>query len=195
MPAPTLLSERPLAAEITPVQAEPAVTTAVADSPGPGPSRFTLRTAWPLIAMASGLVVLALAAALVVCSGRGDARAASTVPVATADPTAITVSARDVSVVSQVYGPGEQSGWHTHPGIHAVSVLSGVLTVYDDQCRLQTFEPGRPYVGGQQPHLVRNESDAPVVMAVTYLSPAAPGTSTQHSGTVHLPPPTGCSIG
>lgn len=176
MPAPTLLSERPFATELAPDQTEQAVAT--------------LRTAWPLLAMASGLVVLALAATVVVRSGGEDGRTPSTVPVVTADPSAITVSARDVSVVSQVYGPGEQSGWHTHPGIHAVAVLSGVLTVSDDQCRLQTFEPGRPYVGGQQSHLVRNGTDAPVVMAVTYLSPAAPGTST-----VNLPPPTGCSIG
>lgn len=190
MPAPTLLSERPLAAEITPVQAEPAVATAAADSPDRGPTRFTLRTAWPLIAMAGGLVVFALAATVVVRSYQGRGRPASTVSVAKADPSAITVSARDVSVVSQVYGPGEQSGWHAHSGIHAVAVVSGVLTVYDDQCRLETFEPGRPYIGGQHPHLVRNETDAPVVMAVTYLSPTAPGTST-----VHLAPPTGCSIG
>ncbi len=184
MPASTLLSERPLAAETTALQDEPA------ESPGRRPARFTVRTAWPLIAMASGLLVLAAAIAVVVSSDRGGAPAASTAPVATADPTAITVSARDVSVVSQVYGPGEQSGWHSHPGIHAVAVLSGVLSVYDDQCRLQTFEPGRPYVGGQQPHLVRNESSEPVVMAVTYLSPAAPGTATQH-----VAPPAGCSIG
>ena len=194
MPAPTLFSEHPLAAETTPVQPEAPAATA-ADTPGPAPARFTLRTAWPLIAMATGLVVLALAATVVVRSARGGSRPAATVSAATAEPSAITVSARDVSVVSQVYGPGEQSGWHTHPGIHAVAVLSGVLSVYDDQCRLQTFEAGRPYVGGQQPHLVRNETDAPVVMAVTYLSPAAPGTSTQHSGTEHLPPPAGCSIG
>jgi len=190
MPAPTLLSERLLAAEITSVQAEPAVATAAVDPSDPGPHRFTLRSAWPLVAMASGLMVLALAAAVVARSGQGGARPAPTVSVLTADPSAISVSARDVSVVSQVYGPGDQSGWHTHTGIHAVAVLSGVLTVYDEQCRLQTFEPGRPYVGGQQPHLVRNETDTPVVMAVTYLSPGAPGTST-----VHLAPPAGCSIG
>lgn len=89
-----------------------------------------------------------------------------------------------------MYEPGEQSGWHTHPGIHAVAVVSGVLSVYGDQCRLQTFELERAYVGGQQLHLVRNDGDTPVTMAVTYLSPSAPGTSTQH-----LTPPTGCGIG
>jgi quercetin dioxygenase-like cupin family protein len=103
---------------------------------------------------------------------------------------AITLSARDVSVVTQVYEPGQESGWHSHAGIHAVAVISGVLTVYDSECRPQTFEPGRPYVGGQQPHLVRNETGAPVVMTVTYLNPSAPTTSTRHQ-----PPPDGCPVG
>ena len=180
MPASTLLSEHPLASDTEPATPEPA-------APAATPSRITIRTAWPLIAMATGLVVLAVAATVVLRAGQGAQPTPNVA--AAADPTAITVSARDVSVVTQVYEPREQSGWHTHPGIHAVSVLSGVLSVYDEQCRLQTFEPGRPYVGGQQLHLVRNDGETPVTMAVTYLGPSAPGTSTRH-----LPPPAGCSI-
>jgi hypothetical protein len=60
-------------------------------------------------------------------------------------------------------------------------VLSGVLTVYDGGCRRQSFEPGHPYVGGQQIHLVGNETDAPVTMIVTYLNP-------MHDFTLELAP-------
>jgi len=117
-------------------------------------------------------------------------RAPSTTPAASVEPAAITLAERDVSVVVQVYAPGEQSGWHTHTGIHAVAVLEGVLTVYDGQCRPATFEPGRPYVGGQQLHLVRNESDTSARMVVTYLNPTGPATSTGH-----VAPPVGCATG
>lgn len=189
MPASTLVSEPPLAPDTEPIQPEPAGPAAAADSPSTGVDRSTFRTAWPVTAMACGLVVLAVAATIVVRAGQ-RAQPTPVIAAAAADPTVITVSARDVSVVTQVYEPGEQSGWHTHPGIHAVAVLSGVLSVYDDQCRLQTFEPGRPYVGGQQLHLVRNEGDVPVTMAVTYLSPSAPGTSTKQ-----LARPDGCGVG
>ncbi len=134
--------------------------------------------------MVSGVLVVALAAVLL---ARASDRPQ---PAAAGDPGAITLSARDVSVVTQVYGPGEDSGWHSHPGIHAVAVVSGTLTVYDDQCRRETFEPGRPYVGGQQPHLVRNESDAPVTLAVTFLNPSTPSRSTERLG-----PPAGCTAG
>jgi quercetin dioxygenase-like cupin family protein len=138
--------------------------------------------------MVSGIVIVAVAAVLLIGAGRGD-DGPGAVPAAS-DPSAITLSARDVSVVTQVYEPGQTSGWHSHPGIHAVAVLSGVLTVYDGDCRRETFEPGRPYVGGQQTHLVRNETDAPVTMIVTYLNPSVPANSSRH-----VPPPAGCTIG
>ncbi|MCA1690712.1 MAG: hypothetical protein LC733_00370 [Actinobacteria bacterium] len=95
----------------------------------------------------------------------------------------------DISVARQVYEPGQDSGWHTHPGIHAVAVLSGTLTVYDSECRAQTFEAGRPYIGGQELHLARNETAVPVEMSVTYVSPSAPTTPSRH-----LPAPTGCEV-
>lgn len=149
--------------------------------PPPGPRRRG-----PVVAMAVGLALAMGAVAAARLAGT-----TTTPPVATVtDPLAITLSARDVAVVTQVYEPGQASGWHVHPGIHAVAVISGVLTVYDAGCQPRTVEAGRPYVGGQQPHLVRNETDAPVVMAVTYLNPSAPRNSTEH-----VPAPAGCAVG
>ncbi len=159
-----------------------------AEPPRPRPSRAR----WPVPVMAAGLAVVALAGAVLVDHAGRPAAVQSPAPVPVAgdppaDPLAITLSARDVSVVTQVYAPGEASGWHSHSGIHAVAVLSGALTVYDAECRPQIFEAGRPYVGGQQAHLVRNEGEAPVVMAVTYLSPSAANEATRT-----LSAPAGC---
>ena len=156
------------------------VAAAPPQQPRPTPSGF--RRALPLVAMASGLAVMAVAALVMLGSGDGDA------PRVDRDPSAITLSARDVSVVTQVYEPGHASGWHSHPGIHAVAVISGVLTVYDGQCQPRTVEPGQPYVGGQERHLVVNRTDAPVTMAVTYLGPSTPGASTEH-----MAAPAGCT--
>ena len=173
----SLLAERPNLPVLTSV-------------PTPSDKARRGRLGAPVLAMVSGVVVLVVAAGLVLDLQRSAPAGAPTPPPAmAADSSAITVSARDISVVTQVYGPGEDSGWHTHSGIHAVTVLSGVLTVYDGQCRPQTFEPGRPYVGGQELHLVRNETATPVEMAVTYLSPAHGGGPTQR-----LPAPAGCAF-
>lgn len=173
----SLLAERPALRVLTSV-------------PTPPDKARRGRPGAPVLAMVSGVAVLVIAASLALDLQRSaPTDVPSAPPAVTVDSSAITVSARDISVVTQVYGPGEDSGWHTHSGIHAVTVLSGVLTVYDGQCRPQTFEPGRPYVGGQDPHLVRNETSAPVEMAVTYLSPSHGGGPTQR-----LPTPTGCAL-
>lgn len=114
-----------------------------------------------------GTGVFVLAAAVV---GLRTASSATEV----SGPRAMTVSGPgDVAVVSMVYDPGQSSGWHTHAGIHAVAVLAGTLTVYDGECRPQVVEPGRPYVGGQELHLARNDTAVPVEMIVTYINPSA----------------------
>jgi quercetin dioxygenase-like cupin family protein len=152
----------------------------------PGPRWLT-----PVAAMAAGLLVVGLAATVLLSALTRDGGASAPAPLAAAaaaDPLAVTLSARDVSVVQQVYEPGQASGWHSHSGIHAVAVLSGVLTVYDGQCHAQTFQAGQPYVGGQELHLVRNESSEPVVMSVTYLNPTSGGEPTRR-----FPAPSGCA--
>lgn len=108
---------------------------------------------------------------------------------AAAAPVAFNLSPGDVSVVTQVYGPGDGSGWHSHAGVHAVAILSGTLTVYDDQCRAETFGPGKPYIGGQQPHLAVNETATPVDMVTTYVGSPAGNNLTQHPQ-----PSPGCQV-
>ena len=158
----------------------------------PGGTDRRRRQALPVLGMVAGLLAVWVALLLPRAVGNDAPHrsAVATAPAPTAgDPLAITLSARDVSVVAQVYEPGQDSGWHAHPGIHAVAVLSGALTIYDSQCHAETYGPGHPYIGGQEPHLARNETDAPVVMSVTYLNPSAPTNSTRH-----LDAPAGCPV-
>jgi quercetin dioxygenase-like cupin family protein len=183
MPASTIATEHPTTIR------NPAVVSA---EPAPASRR---RSGGPLVAMIGGLAVMVAAATLIPAAVRTagpdhTSAPAATAPTAPADPLAITLSARDVAVVSQVYEPGQQSGWHAHTGIHAVAVLSGTVTVYDSGCRAETFGPGRPYVGGQEPHLVRNETEEPVVMSVTYLAPSDHAASSRK-----VAPPAGCPVG
>ena len=105
--------------------------------------------------------------------------------VPTADPGIVLRGPGDVAVVTQVYEPGQASGWHTHAGLHAVAVLAGELTVYDGECRPQRVVAGEPYVGGRELHLARNETAERVEMVVTYLN--AVGTAPAHAGA-----PAGC---
>jgi hypothetical protein len=101
-----------------------------------------------LLAVMGGVIAVlaASAAAIALPSGAGGQGPAA----AAVQSHTMTLSSQDVSVVSQVYEPGQDSGWHAHSGIHAIAVVSGTLTVYDAQCRAQIIEWGRPYVGGQE---------------------------------------------
>ena len=69
--------------------------------------------------------------------------------------------------------PGS-SGWHAHPGMVFVTVLSGSLVVYDEHCSATVQAAGTAFVeSGSDAGLVRNESTTtPAVAYVTYLVPA-----------------------
>ena len=87
----------------------------------------------------------------------------------------------DVGTTDLRYEPGHSSGWHIHPGVHAVVVLAGTLTVYDQNCTRLDYGAGASYLGGSEPHLARNETSADVALAVTWVyersSPMGPGVS------------------
>jgi quercetin dioxygenase-like cupin family protein len=86
-----------------------------------------------------------------------------------------------ISVVRQVYEAGFESSWHAHSGIEAVTILSGSLIVFDAECHPETYGPDRPYIGGQELHLVWNPTAGPVEMVVTYVSASgAPEVAADH---------------
>lgn len=69
---------------------------------------------------------------------------------------------------------GGSSGWHSHPGVVLVSVVSGSLVFYDEHCRATVHAAGSAFVeSGHKAGLVRNESTTtPAVVYATYLVPA-----------------------
>ena len=149
---------------------------------GPSPSRTRV---WPVVAMAAGLVFVGAALAVVHHSRASGAASAQA-------PSGITLTGpADVTVQTTTYEPGHSSGWHAHTGIHAVMVLSGTVTFYDSQCQGRSYGPGDTYVGGRDVHVARNDTVAPVEMAVTYLFPASRPHTTFH---VASPAPAGCDI-
>jgi hypothetical protein len=50
----------------------------------------------------------------------------------------------DVRVARIDMGPGSYSGWHHHPGIVIVTVLSGAVTFTNSDCSSETYGPGLP---------------------------------------------------
>jgi hypothetical protein len=89
---------------------------------------------------------------------------------------------QDTVMQSIVFGPGGQTGWHSHPGPVVVLVKAGELTLYsadDPTCSGRTFSAGQAFIdrGSGHVHLARNLSLAQnTEIWVTYFDvpPGAP---------------------
>jgi quercetin dioxygenase-like cupin family protein len=81
----------------------------------------------------------------------------------------------DIAIVAATVNldPHASSGWHSHPGVVLVTVASGTVTFYDDQCVGIAHVAGTSFIeSGGDTGLARNESDAAAQVYVTYLVPA-----------------------
>lgn len=87
----------------------------------------------------------------------------------TKDPT-------DVRVQKIVISPGGFSGWHHHPGIVIVSVLSGAVTFTHSDCSSKTYGPGLPdgavFVEGDDDPGQASSADGATLYA-TFVAPRA----------------------
>ena len=72
------------------------------------------------------------------------------------------------------FDPLGSSGWHAHPGVVLVSVMSGSLVHYDHNCTAVVQDAGSAFTeSGDEPGLVNNVSTTtPVVVYVTFIVPA-----------------------
>ncbi len=51
------------------------------------------------------------------------------------------------------FSDGQSTGWHTHPGPNLVLVVSGQLTLTDQNCNVTTYGPGQGFATGLDVHL------------------------------------------
>jgi quercetin dioxygenase-like cupin family protein len=64
--------------------------------------------------------------------------------------------AQDTVVVTTMYAPGGNTGWHSHPGPTVVLVKTGALTLYsadDPTCSGRTYSAGQAFVDPGQGHV------------------------------------------
>jgi quercetin dioxygenase-like cupin family protein len=144
-----------------------------------GDEHVPARSKWPMLAVAFGLLLMAVTGAVLVA----DAVPTTEAREAAADtfPT--------IGTSTNSYPPGHVSGWHVHPGVHSVVVLSGTLTVYDEHCVRTEYGPGQMYLGGSKPHVAHNEAADVLDVTITFVHRAAgedPGTA--------VPTPAGCNL-
>jgi quercetin dioxygenase-like cupin family protein len=89
------------------------------------------------------------------------------------------------------FAPGATSGWHTHPGYLTATVVSGQVVRYATDCSSETFTAGQSfYETGTHTFVVKNTSDSPAVVMVTF---AVPGGTPTTALRIDKAQPTTCS--
>jgi quercetin dioxygenase-like cupin family protein len=84
-----------------------------------------------------------------------------------------TRGAVDIVTATVTLAGGATSGWHTHPGIVLVTVVSGSLTFFDEHCQATVHAAGSAFVeSGDDAGLVHNNSATePTIVNATYIVP------------------------
>jgi quercetin dioxygenase-like cupin family protein len=57
-----------------------------------------------------------------------------------------------ISTQDGAYAAGGQNGWHSHPGMVAVTLISGSITWYDENCQPTNYKAGDSWVEGSKIH-------------------------------------------
>jgi quercetin dioxygenase-like cupin family protein len=92
----------------------------------------------------------------------------------------------DVVTAEVTFAPGGSAGWHIHPGPVFVVIRTGQLSVWTEDCQMETYGPGETFFefGPEMSMLVKNESaSVPATVYGTFIVPvgAAPLTiPTEH---------------
>jgi quercetin dioxygenase-like cupin family protein len=81
--------------------------------------------------------------------------------------------ALDIAVQVIDFPPQSQSSWHIHPGPVFISVISGSITFYDEDCQPTVRTAGQGFLDtGVSRHMARNEDPSvPARNVVTYFAP------------------------
>jgi quercetin dioxygenase-like cupin family protein len=83
----------------------------------------------------------------------------------------------DLYVLNNVWPPGGDTGWHSHPGHSLIIVTAGTLTEYESDspdCKPTVYTAGTGFVdpGGEHVHLIRNEGSVQASTITVQLIPA-----------------------
>ncbi len=89
----------------------------------------------------------------------------------TSHPAAMTLVGHEVlGIERKTYPPGHTEAWDEDIGLHAVSVISGRLTVNSGGATPVSYGPGQGYVAGWAPYRAVNDGSVPVEVVVTRLA-------------------------
>src|SRR5260221_5432405 len=70
--------------------------------------------------------------------------------------------AATVTTQDGAYGVGGHNGWHSHPGMVTVTLASGSIEWFDENCVMSTYNAGESWFEGSKPHYFLVTSTTPI---------------------------------
>jgi quercetin dioxygenase-like cupin family protein len=67
------------------------------------------------------------------------------------------------------FGPGGHTGWHSHPGVLALTLAAGTLDWYDGDCNKKSYKAGDSWTEGSQLHYFQVTSTTNIHLLVAYI--------------------------
>jgi len=87
-----------------------------------------------------------------------------------------TIGPSQILVQDVAYSPGGHTGWHSHPGVLTVVLISGTLDWYDGDCKKVSYKAGDAWTEGSQLHYVQSTGTVNSHWMVTYVIPKGSAT-------------------
>jgi quercetin dioxygenase-like cupin family protein len=75
-----------------------------------------------------------------------------------------------MSTQDGAYGPGGHNGWHSHPGMVAVTLVSGAIQWFDENCEETDYKAGDSWTEGSQMHYFRVVGTAGVHLTAFFIT-------------------------
>jgi quercetin dioxygenase-like cupin family protein len=75
------------------------------------------------------------------------------------------------SIVLQdgAYSEGGVNGWHSHPGMVAVTLLTGAIEWYDADCKMTPYKAGDSWTEGSQVHYFKVTGTTGIHLMATFI--------------------------
>ena len=68
-----------------------------------------------------------------------------------------------------VIGPGDYTGWHSHPGLLLITMKEGSIDFYNKDCTKTTYTAGQSFSEGADPHAAVNTGSINARLLVAYV--------------------------
>jgi quercetin dioxygenase-like cupin family protein len=75
-----------------------------------------------------------------------------------------------ISTQDAAYSTGGHNGWHSHPGIVAVTLVSGSIQWFNEDCKQTDYNAGDSWTEGSQLHYFRVVGTASIHLTAFYIT-------------------------